>query len=178
MCEEFWGLEGSSLDRKEFFGFSRSSWCKSLPRSLSPDERCTRALMAQFQSPVYVQQVGYGDTDPCNWTSHFAAFQKKYVSKGVKHVRHFTVIYHLQHIADPKKQDRKCIKNNDSATLSMTCILKAHTLELHFCSIPEKKYIQRIKHVRHVAEINPLEHINDPKNHDRKHAEQRFRHYQ
>ncbi|GFY62515.1 hypothetical protein TNIN_219561 [Trichonephila inaurata madagascariensis] len=69
MCEEFWGLEGSSLDRKEFFGFSRSSWCKSLPRSLSPDERCTRALMAQFQSPVYVQQVGYGDTDPCNCSS-------------------------------------------------------------------------------------------------------------
>ncbi|GFY40438.1 hypothetical protein TNIN_11061 [Trichonephila inaurata madagascariensis] len=44
-------LEGPSLDRKEFFAFSRSSWYKSLPRSLSPDERCTRVLMAQFQSP-------------------------------------------------------------------------------------------------------------------------------
>ncbi|GFS60391.1 hypothetical protein TNIN_138381 [Trichonephila inaurata madagascariensis] len=47
-------LEGPSLDRKEFFAFSRSSWYKSLPRSLSPDERCTRALMAQFQSPMWI----------------------------------------------------------------------------------------------------------------------------
>ncbi|GFY10917.1 hypothetical protein TNCV_1124391 [Trichonephila clavipes] len=80
-------LEDPPLDRKEFFAFSRISWYKSLPRNLSPDKRCTRVLMAQFQiplygsipgvicvlipsigiSPVYVQQVGYGDTDPCIW---------------------------------------------------------------------------------------------------------------
>ncbi|GFV34199.1 uncharacterized protein LOC101238613 [Trichonephila clavipes] len=43
-------------------------------------------------------------------SSHFAAFQKKNVSKGVKHARHVTVIYHLQHIEDPEKHDRRCIK--------------------------------------------------------------------
>ncbi|GFX17034.1 hypothetical protein TNCV_4265601 [Trichonephila clavipes] len=81
-------LEGPPLDRKQFFAFSRSSWYKSLPRSSSPDERCTWVLMAQFQSPlcgsipgvicvlipsigmspVYVQQVGYGATDPRIWS--------------------------------------------------------------------------------------------------------------
>ncbi|GFX98286.1 hypothetical protein TNCV_4909291 [Trichonephila clavipes] len=76
-------LEGPFLDRKEFLPFSRSSCYKLPPRSLPPDEGCTRAMMAPFQSPlwgvtsvlmppigmspVYVQQVGYEDIDPCIW---------------------------------------------------------------------------------------------------------------
>ncbi|GFW18596.1 hypothetical protein TNCV_1222571 [Trichonephila clavipes] len=57
-------LEGPPLDRKEFFAFSRSSWYKSLPRSLSSDERCTRVLMAQFQSPLWIRIGGHICFDP------------------------------------------------------------------------------------------------------------------
>ncbi|GFW22383.1 hypothetical protein TNCV_1431361 [Trichonephila clavipes] len=57
-------LEGPPLDRKEFFAFSRSSWHKSLPRSLSPDERCTRVLMAQFPSPLWTHTGGHMRFDP------------------------------------------------------------------------------------------------------------------
>ncbi|GFX26769.1 hypothetical protein TNCV_1839421 [Trichonephila clavipes] len=67
MCVKRSILEGSSLDRKEFFAFSRSSWCKSLPRSLSPDERCARVLMAQFQSPLWTHTRGHMRFDSIDW---------------------------------------------------------------------------------------------------------------
>ncbi|GFY70484.1 hypothetical protein TNIN_23311 [Trichonephila inaurata madagascariensis] len=55
---------GSSFDRKELFAFSRNSWYKSLPRSLSSDERGTRVLMARFQSPLWILIGGHICFDP------------------------------------------------------------------------------------------------------------------
>ncbi|GFS48930.1 hypothetical protein NPIL_104501 [Nephila pilipes] len=42
--------------------------------------------------------------------SNFAVFQQQDVSDGITHISHVTKIYHLQHVSNPKEQDRKSTK--------------------------------------------------------------------